>query len=543
MRTRNAALVAGALLLPGMWAALAAPAGGVVAAQAGPLSAELRSGSCEDLGAEPVAVLGDVAPWAQPGEPGLPVRYAETALETPLADILAAPHAVVLTGIDFTRVLACGDLGPTEDGSQVAVGLRERGGSGVTGLAWLNAADAGTVASVVGLTGLEDTASFAAPPPPDAPVGIGLIAGSCAEPGRPLAALPQAVPWAPPQGVSAAPVLLSFADLPVTLVEAVGRPHAIVASLGAVGGPPLACGDLGRAAPDGVLGIGLREQNGSGYTGFAWLNGGQGVMPTSVLLAQDLDEDGAAAPIVEPAASPALDGSPAVGATPVADTPESSATPAASPVAEQTPTATPEQPTPATPTPTASPTATSVVPFPKGTTGPAATPTPTPTPASPEPSAAAGESPYVSERFGFAVAFGPPWEVASDESTTDLDYLLLDSGVSVVDFIGAARDWTAPQCIDQLYDNWLRGRPNLRSVVPHAGVDTGNMMRTDREAIEAWDVSFSDGPGQVREETIYARCLVLEPGVILLTTHESPRDAYPVQAALREALYAGVALP
>lgn len=558
MRTRYAAVVAGALLAPGLWAATAMTPGAALAAQAGPLAAELRAGSCADLGDEPVAVLGDVAPWAQPSEPGLPVRYAETTLDLPLADILASPHAVILTGIDFTRVLACGDLGPTADGTQVAAGLRERDGSGVSGLAWLNAADAGTIASVVGLAGLEDASAVPAPPPPDAPVGIGLVAGSCAEPGRPLAALPLAEPWAAPEVATAVPVLLSFADLPVTLGEAVGAPHAIVASLGAVGGPPLACGDLGTAAPEGMLGIGLREQNGSGYTGFAWLSAGQGLMPTSVLLAQDL-AGGAA-----PAASPAVtgDATPVAGETSQAGTPVAEPSPvAASPVtAPPTASATPQPP--AEPTATATP---ETSPIPKATADPqpTATATPPPTPAGgittpptpeptvpPEPTGAPSPGPattegqsFTSAQFGFTVLYGPPWQVASAESTPGLDYLLLDSGTSVVDFIGAEREWTAPQCIDQLYDNWLRGRPGLRSVVPHAGIDAGITMRTEARAIEVWDVSFSDGPGQVREETIYAQCLVLEPGVILLTTQESPRDAYPEQAALREALYAGVTLP
>ena len=201
------------------------------------------------------------------------------------------------------------------------------------------------------------------------------------------------------------------------------------------------------------------------------------------------------------------------------------------------------------PPPPAAPVATKAARPPVGPATPPASPEPpTPTPALPpntEPIASATltQTLYPSEEFGYSVEFEDPWTVASTDVQPGLDVLVLDSGGSVLDFIGARRPWTAPQCIDQLYDTWLRGRPNLRSVTPHTGIDAGAYLRTEAEAVEVWDVTFADGAGGVLEETIYARCLVLEPGAVLLTTQEAPRATYPVEAALREAVYDGLTLP
>lgn len=531
MRTRYAAVAALALFAPVVWAVggPTAATGGAALVQVGTLTAGVHRGSCADLDPVPVAALGEIGAWATPSPPAIPVRYVETRLDQPLTDLVTGPHAVAISlGNDVDALLACGNLGSTAEGDQVALGLPEQNGSGISGIAWFTAGEAGTLASVMVLEGLDDPTALPAPPPPDAPLGVGLFAGTCdALAPEPSLVLAAAAPWAVPRvEPPAEPALLSFTDLPRPLSDLVATPHALVVGLGGAAGPPVACGDLGGEVQGGTLGVGLREQNGSAITGFAWLNGEGPTTPISVVVAQGLDDE----PVV-------------AVATPVA------ASPAATPLGPDRGT-----PVPAAATPVAgdaTPVASSVgSPAAIGSPAPAETPslvapTPAAATATPPPTTPTGESAYVSEQFGYAVDWEPPWQLVAPPSVNEgNDYLALTNGPSYLDFFGAATDWTAPECIDALYEEWLLQRPGLRLVTPHTGVDADLYLRTDERAIEVWDVSLTDDAGRTQQLTTYAQCLVLDPGrSVLLTTHEAPRDAYPTEAARREEVYGNVRLP
>jgi hypothetical protein len=157
---------------------------------------------------------------------------------------------------------------------------------------------------------------------------------------------------------------------------------------------------------------------------------------------------------------------------------------------------------------------------------------------------AGGEgSPYVSQQFGYSIAFGDPWQLVSPpEIAATYDSVSLSDGSSRVDFVALAEALTPSQCMDRIYQNViLQGVQGLLLVVPHAGDEASTS--TDKEAVEVWDFSFVDN-GQQFDNTFYARCLVLEPGKsVLIITQEAPHSTYPSEAALREELLQGLTLP
>jgi hypothetical protein len=340
---------------------------------------------------------------------------------------------------------------------------------------------------------------------PGTQVGMMRVAihpGSCADTApAPVVVLNNPVPSGSPDDPSAP--LLSYTEAPVALTDLLSAPHALVVTLGGDIDAALACGDLEDSDQDGMLSVDLREQNDSGFTGVALLTAAGETSRISIVLAE-------------------------TPPTPLAPT---SPTPPETPGAEATPRAgTPE---PASETPVAAET-------------PVGIPISALTPAAETPIAGeAPGSPYTSEQFGYTIAFDPPWQVVlGPEVDATSDYIVLSNGTSFVDFLGLAEDWTAPTCMDQVYEQIVLTRPGLHSVVPHVGRDSGATMSTPEQAIEVWDIKYTNQAGQPVAVTFYANCLVLQPGqAVFLTTHEAPQDEYAAQAELREQLYSGVSLP
>ena len=136
-------------------------------------------------------------------------------------------------------------------------------------------------------------------------------AGTCGEldpnPAFPLTdvtAVPPGEPASAPEGaLTAIPVEQSVTELEVSLADLLADPHAINVHESSDNIERyIACGDIGgavypSAGGEGeVLAIGLREQNGSGYSGIAWLQGNaDGGTTVSIFLARDLAEVAAAA--------------------------------------------------------------------------------------------------------------------------------------------------------------------------------------------------------------------------------------------------------
>ena len=142
-------------------------------------------------------------------------------------------------------------------------------------------------------------------------------AGDCDEPGQivqPLTAL--TVPEGEVGGNAEAVLAeAAFTNIPLTLDDLLAEDHALKVHLSqAEIQTYLACGDVGGTVDEeGALIVGLKEQDGSGYTGIAYLvPAGDGTTNVSVFLAKVLPGGGAgddSAAAASPAADEEEDGS------------------------------------------------------------------------------------------------------------------------------------------------------------------------------------------------------------------------------------------
>jgi hypothetical protein len=108
-----------------------------------PRPAHIHTGDCTNLG-EVVVPLTDLVPAVSDpvGQSDLATtaESSYTNVPLPLADILAAPHAINihLSADQIGTYIACGEIGGAVDASgAVIIGLRELNSSGFTGIAFL----------------------------------------------------------------------------------------------------------------------------------------------------------------------------------------------------------------------------------------------------------------------------------------------------------------------------------------------------------------------------------------------------------------------
>ena len=108
--------------------------------------AEVRRGTCGDLG-DVVAPLANLV--FTMGDPqgqldATPVEQSGTVVQFTIADFLAANHAVVVQeSPQAAQIVACGEVGGSlnPDGT-LAVGMRGMNGSGLSGIAYFTPIDA-----------------------------------------------------------------------------------------------------------------------------------------------------------------------------------------------------------------------------------------------------------------------------------------------------------------------------------------------------------------------------------------------------------------
>lgn len=162
MRFRSLA-IALALLLVG--AAAAIPGSSLVKAQGAVLTASIVQGDCTAPGA-PLAQLRELQAGAQ-SPTGTPVYTSFTTVDLNMTDLASGGYAVVVNAADGA-VAACGEM-VTPTGSDMFLGVREAGGSGYSGTAWLHARDAQTQVSLFIAQGLGGGAGQDGPAPPEPP--------------------------------------------------------------------------------------------------------------------------------------------------------------------------------------------------------------------------------------------------------------------------------------------------------------------------------------------------------------------------------------
>jgi hypothetical protein len=140
--------------------------------------------------------------------------------------------------------------------------------------------------------------------------------GDCDEPGAVVQGLtPLTVPSGPTAGNDEAVLAeAAFSSIPLSVDEMLAADHSLKVHLSAEQiDVYLVCGDIGGALDaDGALIVGLKEQDGSGYTGIAYLvPNASGQTSVSVMIGKVLpgggagDDAAATAPDAEPAAADA----------------------------------------------------------------------------------------------------------------------------------------------------------------------------------------------------------------------------------------------
>lgn len=201
---------AGIILIGLVAPALAVGSAGAAQDAASSHPVHIHSGTCSELG-EIVAPLNDVAPIAggdvSGSELASPVELSVSEVSIPLADILAAPHAVNVheSAENIGDYIACGEIGgPVVDG-KLAIGLREINGSDQSGVAVLEAdanndtdvtiylVEEGVIAGAEQVAAAPDTAADAPAPTaePPAPTVEPAAAAPTAAPAAAAAAVGQ----------------------------------------------------------------------------------------------------------------------------------------------------------------------------------------------------------------------------------------------------------------------------------------------------------------------------------------------------------------
>ena len=106
-----------------------------------PHPSHIHAGDCSMPGA-PVAALSDVGVVgndAQGAESHIHVDIGLSAVELPLADIIAFDHSIMVheSADDLDTILACGSIGGHDVDGSFLVGIGPVGASGYSGIAWL----------------------------------------------------------------------------------------------------------------------------------------------------------------------------------------------------------------------------------------------------------------------------------------------------------------------------------------------------------------------------------------------------------------------
>jgi len=249
-----------------------------------------------------ITVVGAGA--AMGGSPVVPVAVASTRFKMApieLKDretVIAARHPV-----EVRHLIACGAIGGTpDDRGNLFVGMREQNGSGCFGIAWLQHDEGNTVGTtvfVIPFPELDATARRAVyTNGQDVVIPNRLYHGRCNEilvhplnPLAPLADLRMRYENDAPPAVkrrmvsSAIPVAVSTTKLNRSLRDILATECAIAAHRSYSDLEIVACGAIGGTTDEqGNLFCGLREENGSGYFGVAWLLGAGDVTTVMVLL-------------------------------------------------------------------------------------------------------------------------------------------------------------------------------------------------------------------------------------------------------------------
>jgi hypothetical protein len=137
---------------------------GVSAQEADSHPAHIHSGSCTTLGdvvyplnnvsSSPDMMGTPMAGMMMGATTAIPVEMSSTTVDTTLADLTSEAYAINVheSAANIGNYIACGDIGGSVMGSDLAIGIAPLNDSGFSGVAWLHDNGDGTTTVTVFLT-------------------------------------------------------------------------------------------------------------------------------------------------------------------------------------------------------------------------------------------------------------------------------------------------------------------------------------------------------------------------------------------------------
>lgn len=116
-----------------------------------PFPALITAGTCETPDFETTFSLFDVGAEDAPvgAATAATVYQSATTVRIGLDDLITQTYSIVVrVSEDDDTVIACGEIGGLRTGDDLTVGIRERSGSGYTGIGWLRGSDGSTLVYV-----------------------------------------------------------------------------------------------------------------------------------------------------------------------------------------------------------------------------------------------------------------------------------------------------------------------------------------------------------------------------------------------------------
>jgi len=317
----------------------------------------------------------------------------------------------------------------------------------------------------------------------------GIYSGSCAELGDDAEhALRDLALQDAGEGATSVETSFTTVDVPMEDLSA----DAFAVAVRNEGNDVVACGELGQGDAGNSRYVGVREQDGSGYAGIAWLYAKGDQTQVSLFLAQGLTEGG---------------GNNNSGG----DDP------------------------PAPPEETVEP-------------GP-----PTEEPA--EPTAAAtrtgsgGGDSYTSENYGYTVSWSRAWtptvqETKEDSSGNPVDQLFLNNKRSYVYFFGHTADIDPQSCVDNVAGNASQGE-NVSDWQPRLGDDGEPLAGSEGDmSFAVFDYTLATESGTDLPVSEYIMCRTITPGrQILVFFQDTLQQTYEAESEAREELLANLQMP
>jgi outer membrane protein assembly factor BamB/endonuclease YncB( thermonuclease family) len=161
------------------------------------------------------------------------------------------------------------------------------------------------------------------------------------------------------------------------------------------------------------------------------------------------------------------------------------------------------------------------------------------------PVSAQSSNSYTNAAWGYSVTWdGAVWFAIAQDDPSQRTDLLLSNGISYVSFAADDTIPAPPLCVT-LYENGLRGQPEVSDVQDVNGPDGNPIRSTDSDRSFVAKSFTITTQGQTIQVTEYFECRTLVPAkaVLIIDHFVIPADAYATEAPLVDTLLTGVTIP